>query len=335
MRVLLLQLDGPALPNVALMTITAHHVDQGDEVELRVVRRAADLQPRLGDPTWDKVYGSLIFEKTRPLALAAQRVYPGILLGGTGWKVTSHLADVGITTSRVDYRGYPKFKRSLGFSMRGCRLSCRFCVVPTKEGKARANATISQIWRGDPYPREILLLDNDFFGHPDWQSVWQELKDGDFKVSFVQGINARMISEEAAAALGDLAVRDDGMKRRRIYTAWDGRKDEHALFRGLHRLVKHGFSPDMIMVYMLIGEDAAETHEDRDYRRAKLRAFGCRPYPMPFVRTPELVAFQRWVIKRHDKHTTWEQFWGKAGGQPYRLGPRRVSLPLFPEEAFP
>lgn len=331
-NVLLLHLDG-SLPNLALMRIHAHHRAAGDQVELRVVKRAAGLEPRLGDPSWDLVYGSLIFEKSRPLAEHAQRIYPGIELGGTGWRIVSNLRDVGIDDGPVDYSGYPRFQRSIGFSMRGCRLKCRFCVVPKKEGKARANATLEQIWRGDPYPREILLLDNDFFGHPDWRSVWRALVDGKFKVSFVQGINARMLNDETAEALGALLVRDDGMKRKRIYTAWDGRDDERRLFRGLNALVKHGFSPDMIMVYMLIGEDPAETHGDRDYRRAKLREFGARPYPMPYTRSKELVTFQRWVIKRHDKHTTWEQFWGKAGGEPRKLGDRRVSLPLFPEVA--
>lgn len=331
MNILLLQLDGHALPNIALMRAMAHHVTLGDHVELRQVRRAGDLQPRLGDPDWDKVYGSLIFEKTRPLAIAAQHAYPGIMLGGTGWMVTSNLADVGIDEhGPLDYSGYPRFRRSIGFSMRGCRLKCTFCVVPRKEGKARANATIDEIYRGEPYPRELLLLDNDLFGHPDWRSVVDAIVAGRFKVSFVQGINARFLDEETAMALGRMQVRDDNMKRRRIYTAWDGRNDEKRLFRGLEALVKHGgFSPDMIMVYMLIGEDERETHADRDYRRAKLREFGCRPYPMPFRRTTELVNFQRWVVKRHDLHTTWEQFHGVAGGEPRRLGPRRVSLPLF------
>lgn len=203
--------------------------------------------------------------------------------------------------------------------------------MPRKEGAARSNGTIATIWRGDPYPREILLLDNDFFGNPAWRDVHRELVDGDFKVSFVQGINARMLTDETAAALGALKVRDDGMKRRRIYTAWDSRKDERRLVRGLEALARNGFTPDMIMVYMLIGEDERETHADRDYRRATIRAFGARPYPMPFRRTHELVAFQRWVIKRHDLHTTWEDFYGKAGGEPRKLGARRISLPLFPE----
>lgn len=344
LRVLLLQLDGHALPNIALMAITGYHVRRGDRVELRQIRRAEDLQPHLHDPAaWDAIYGSLIFEKTRPLAEHAAHLYPGIMLGGTGWDVTKTLADVGVIEGPLDYSGYPRFRRSIGFSMRGCRLKCRFCVVPRKEGKASANATIDEIYRGEGFPRELLLLDNDLFGHPDWRSVVDDLTAGydpdpkldrRFKVSFVQGINARFLDEESATALGRMRVFDDGMKRRRIYTAWDGRKDEKRLFDGLRALVKFGrFSPDMIMVYMLIGEDAGETHADRDYRRAKLREFGCRPYPMPFTRTNELVAFQRWVIKRHDKHTTWEQFYGGAGGEPRKLGMRRVSLPLFGGDA--
>lgn len=333
MNVLVFQFDG-SLPSLAGMRIIAHHRDIGHHVELRRVKSATAIQPRLGDPAWDRVYGSLIFEKTRPLAEAARRVYPHILLGGTGWKVESNLADVGIEEGPIDYSDYPQFKRSLGYSMRGCRFKCRFCVVPRKEGAARPASPIARIWRGDPYPRQILLLDNDFFGNPEWRSIHAELRDGGFRVSFVQGINARMLNEETARALSELEVRDDGMKRRRIYTAWDGRKDEKRLFAGLRALVKHGrFAPDDIMVYMLIGEDPTETHEERDYRRAKLREFGCRPYPMPFVRTHELTSFQKFVVRRIDLKTTWEEFYKRCGGEPRNLGKRRVSLPLFEDES--
>jgi hypothetical protein len=149
-------------------------------------------------------------------------------LGGTGWDVASNLADVGIDDGELDYSVYPRFQRSIGFAMRGCRLKCRFCVVPRKEGKARAAGSIASIYRGAPMPREILLLDNDYFGNPEWRSVHRELIDGDFKVSLVQGINARMLNPETARAIGELNIRDDGMKRRRIYTAWDSIGDERA-----------------------------------------------------------------------------------------------------------
>jgi hypothetical protein len=55
------------------------------------------------------------------------------------------------------------------------------------------------------------------------------------------------------------------------------------------------------MVYMLIGFWQGETESDWLYRQEALRAFGARPYPMPFIRTPATVGFQRWVIGAYDK----------------------------------
>lgn len=118
------------------------------------------------------------------------------------------------------------------------------------------------------------------------------------------------------------------MKVKRIYTAWDNRKDEARLFRGLEALVRNGIKPDHIMVYILIGYWPGETHEDRDYRRQRLREFGARPYPMPFVRTPELLAFQRWVIGAYDKQIPWSE-WTEARYQPRNLQRRNRQLALL------
>jgi hypothetical protein len=172
----------------------------------------------------------------------------------------------------------------------------------------REEQTIADIWRGEPWPKEILLLDNDFFGQPRWRERIAELRAGDYKVSFNQGINARMLSEETAAAIASVKYRDDGMTKKRIYTAWDNRKDEHRLFTGLEALVRYGVKPREIMVYILVGYWPGETHEDRDYRRRRLREFGCLPFPMPYQRTPELLGFQRWVIQRFDTHVPWPEW---------------------------
>lgn len=40
-------------------------------------------------------------------------------------------------------------------------------------------------------------------------------------------------------------------------------------------------------------------------RHRELRAFGARPYPMPYIRTPELVGFQRWIVGPNDKRIPW------------------------------
>ncbi|HEU5463687.1 MAG TPA: radical SAM protein [Candidatus Binatia bacterium] len=329
MKILLFQLDGK-LPNIALMRLAAHHRARGDSVELRRAANVEAIVPRLGDPSWwDRIYASLIFERTRPLAIRLAQIYATtpVHFGGTGWSLANSIEALGIESLAQDYSLYPSFTASIGFTQRGCRLKCPFCVVPVKEGKNRAEQTIAELWRGEPWPRELLLLDNDFFGQPHWRERIEEIRAGKFKVSFTQGINARMIDEESAAALASVDYRDDSMKNRRIYTAWDNRKDEERLFRGLELLAEHGVKPDHIMVYMLIGYWAGETANDREYRRRRLREFGARPYPMPFTRTRELVGFQRWVIGAYDKRFSWEE-WQSLGYRPEARVPGQTEMEL-------
>jgi hypothetical protein len=328
--VLLLHLDGK-LPNVALMRIAAHHKSAGDRVELRRALTPEALEPEFGDEH-DTVYASLIFEKTRHLGERLLEIRPDAIVGGTGWDVASSLEAHGIETTAQDYSVYPDFKPSIGFLQRGCRLRCPFCVVPRKEGKVRHEQTVADLWRGEPWPRELLLLDNDFFGNPQWRERVEEMRSGGFKVSFSQGINVRAIGQEEAAAIGSLDYRDDGMKERRIYTAWDNRKDEKRLMRGLRLLTDSGIKPRHIMVYMLVGYWKWETPADREHRRSALREFGALPYPMPFVRTKELVGFQRWVIGGYDKGIPWED-WVGARYQPRNLTKSQDArqLPLFSE----
>ena len=315
-RILLLQLDG-RLPNIALMRIAAHHRALGDEITFRKVGNVAALQPDLFDAP-DIVYASTIFDRSLPLGERLLEVYPNAHIGGTGWDLTTRLEDLGIITREQDYSLYPGFWRSIGFTQRGCRMKCPFCVVPRKEGKVSEEQSIGDIWRGDPHPRHIILLDNDFFGQPQWARRIDELRDGGYRVNFNQGINARMLTDESAAALASVAYYNDKFTRRQLYTAWDNRKDEARLFRGLDALTRHGIKPDHIMVYMLIGYWPGETVEDWEHRRRQLRAFGARPYPMPYVRTKETVGFQRWIVGAYDKRVSWSD-WVAAGYEPRRL----------------
>lgn len=333
MHVIGLQLDGP-LDNIALMRAADHFRARGDSFTFRRAGNARAIEPRLDDPRWDMVIASTVFERTRPLAERVCEVYPGAIIGGTGWRIESSLEEIGVDTNGpLDYSD-SKQSYSIGFAMRGCRLRCDFCVVPQKEGKARSAQTVAQIWRGDPWPRHVVLLDNDFFGNPEWEARTNELRDGRFRVDLCQGINARFLDDETAAAVASLDYRAaPHFKTRRMRTAWDGRKDEKRLFRGLEALVRHGVKPDHIEVYMLVGKESGETHADRDYRRARLRDFGCRPYPMPFRRDDDEVCwFQGWVIGAYDKSIPWVE-WKAAKGNPRHLKlRRRVSLSLFMDD---
>lgn len=317
MKVLLLQVDGK-VPNIALMRIAAHYRSLGSDVEFR------RGHTRTLFDTADAVYGSAVFSKSMPAIKRLLADFPNATVGGTGVDIVDKLENHGIQTTEQDYSIYPDFSQSIGFTQRGCRLRCGFCVVPEKEGAVRFEKTIAQIWRGNPWPKELLLLDNDFFGQAGWRERIEEIRDGGFKVSFNQGINARFLTEETAQAIASVDYRDDSMKVKRIYTAWDNRKDEERLFAGLNLLVKYGVRPDHVMVYMLCGYWPGETQEDREYRRKKLREFGARPYPMPFQRTKEIVGFQRWIIGAYDKSIPWAE-WQAAGYEPRNLTRREIA----------
>jgi hypothetical protein len=333
MNVLLLQLDGK-LPNIALMRIAAHHRECGDEVEFRHAGNVAAVEPHFGD-NHDRVYASAIFTRTMPVIERLREIRPDAVIGGTALDKTDVFGNIvsditkieqfGITTAAKDYSIYPTYRNSIGFTQRGCRLNCKFCGVPSKEGKVSAAETIEQIWRGDPWPKHLHLLDNDFFGLPTWRENIAAIRDGGFKVCFNQGVNTRFIGDEEAEAAASVRYYDDSFTTRRFYTAWDNRKDEERLFAGLDALVRYGMKPDHIMVYMLIGYWRGETHEDREHRRKRLREFGARPYPMPYIRTPELVGYQRWILYAYDidhpnrKVIKWAD-WVAANYKPENLG---------------
>ena len=333
MRVTLLQIDGK-LPNIAIMHMAYEFRKAGRDVSFR----RGDHVSRVSHPILSRseVYASGIFRRSLPIVEALFGKHKHSILGGTAvdparknevvplspviqGKVTT-LRSLGMEEDGpLDYSIYPNFSQSMGFTQRGCRLSCEFCVVPDKEGRVREVADISSIWRGDPWPREVILLDNDFFGQPHWRQRIEELRAGNFKVSFNQGINCRCLTDDAAQAIASVDYRDDSMSVKRIYTAWDNRADEERLFTGLKRLVKYGVKPDHIMVYMLVGYWPGEKMTDCLYRQSRLREFGCRPYPMPYVRNKETVGFQRWVIGAYDKRFTWDQ-WVAADNRPEKLG---------------
>jgi hypothetical protein len=140
------------------------------------------------------------------------------------------------------------------------RLLCR-----AEEGRQAAVGQHHRIrsGAGEPWPKHIHLLDNDFFGQPreQWEARIDEIRTGGFKVCLNQGINTRMIDDESAKALASIPYYDDGFKTRRLYTAWDNIGDEERFFRGVDTLERHGIPPRNLLVYMLVGYDKRETWE--------------------------------------------------------------------------
>jgi hypothetical protein len=312
MQVRITHIDGK-LPNLALMAIAAYHRRRGDEIHF-----TRDVERGLFEPEYKRVYASCIFQYARPRLERLLKSYPDAIVGGTGSYFLRTVEDVIGEEVELDYSLYPDYKPSLGFTQRGCRLSCKFCVVPAKEGKNRSTRTIAQIWRGSGHPRNLHLLDNDFFGQPkeQWRERIREIRDGGFHVCLNQGINVRLLDDEAAEALASIEYRDDQFERRRLYTAWDNLRDEKIFFVGIDRLERYGIPASNVMAYMLVGYDIEETWERIWHRFNLMVERGIRPYPMVYNRSrQDLVSWQRWVVMGLYRIVPWED---------YRRKPREV-----------
>lgn len=303
MRVRLTQIDG-ALPNLALMKLAHWHKAQGDEV---MVTRS--IEPDLFDGHFDKVYGSVIFDFSKDRLERFKKAWPDAVIGGTGSGNWETVESITGDYEYYDYSGYPDFHESIGFTQRGCRLKCKFCVVPRKEGKPRSVNAISNIWRGSPWPRKLHILDNDFFGQPEWKERIAEIKDGGFRVCLSQGINVRLINDESAAALSTIEYRNTKFNERRLYTAWDNLGDEKIFFKGVDTLERNGIPPTHLMAYMLIGFDPQETWARIWHRFNRMVERGIKPYPMVFNRDrADLRCFQRWVIMGLYRVIPWKEY---------------------------
>jgi hypothetical protein len=288
------------------------HFYRANGAEVALTRAA---RRDLFEPEYDLVLASQIFDFSTNKADELRANFPGAVIRGTGTGDFETVEDfIGVSEwENYDYADYPDFPHSIGFTQRGCRLSCKFCVVPKKEGKVQGLNTVHGIWRGEGHPKQIHLLDNDFFGQPRWEARAEEIISGGFEVCFNQGINVRLIHEEGAAYLARMKYRDDQFKTKRIYTAWDNRRDEGVFFKGIDALLGAGIKPGHVLVYMLCGYWPNETFEDVYYRFRKMVDAGLLPYPMVYdPGNKTLKRFQRWVVRRYYQFIPWEEF--KAGG---------------------
>jgi hypothetical protein len=327
----LTQLDGK-LPNLALMKLARYHRERGDDVHF-------SRSPYRGmfEPDYERVYGSAIFDFSADRVARMRHEFQGAVIGGTWDRDDDTTVEdlIGpVPDHAVTYDGVarPDFTASIGFTARGCRLKCKFCVVPGKEGPPKPVATVAEIWRGEPFPRHLHLIDNDFFGQPReaWEARIEEMRAGRFRVCFNQGINVRIIDDAAAAALASVDYRDDGFTTRRLYTAWDNIGDERRFLDGVERLAAHGIPPTHLLAYMLIGYDRRETWERLFHRHNRMVALGIRPYPMVYgdrhrrlplgvcnqrIEGRTLGEYARWVIRKAYNFVEFENYDVNAKGR--------------------
>ena len=280
-NVAVMQLDGK-IPNLALMQIASYHKRIGDTVRWW----DGPLFPS------DKVYASKIFDFT-DLDLPEY-----VVLGGTGVDVQRRLPEemngAGIAGA---WSLYPKYKNHVGFSERGCRLNCKFCVVPQKDGRPTKAASIEELLNNPLGEDRLVLLDDDFLGHPEVEDVFEELIDRDLTVNFICGLNIRLITERQAELLSRTKFINNSFGSKQVSFAWDNIKDERLILRGFNRCVEAGVKPREMQFFVLIGYDS--THEQDMHRVQTIRDLGSDPFVMAYDRKVQYQKdFQRWVNHR-------------------------------------
>lgn len=266
------------IPNLALMKLSRFHKGRGDRVTW--------YSPLFAEQ-YDHIYASKVFKASDDHLLDPDRME----IGGTGWDLHKQLP-ANIESLQPDYSLYD-FPHNIGFTMRGCRFRCAFCVVPEKEGRPKSAWTIDEVWqqRDSDF---VILLDNDFFGNPKWQERIAEIRHHGLRVNFSQGLNIRIITEEQCAALASVRFVNLSGEKKQVHFAWDRFRDQRLIERGIDRVTAAGITARQMAFYVLVGFDT--TPEEDFYRVAFLRDKGCDPYVMPFdAKDPYQRRFARWV----------------------------------------
>lgn len=285
MKIGLKQVDGK-WSNLALMKIAAYHKSIGDKVEW--------YGGRFFEP-YDRVYASKVFTFTTDDC----RLPEPTIRGGSGYNLTTVLSPK-IEAMFPDYSIYPKNRYAVGYTTRGCCRKCPFCIVPEKEGKLQVTGDLLSFWSGQS---EVRMLDNNLTAAPisHFERLMEQFRTYKLSVDFSQGLDLRLLKPAHCQSLKGVRL------TKRVHFAWDNMADEYKILSGLSLFTSY-FSPNKVMVYVLIGFNTTEAQDL--HRINTLRAANIDPFVMPFnPNNTYQKHLARWVNhKAIFKSTTWEQY---------------------------
>lgn len=262
MRVRLVDVDS-RIPNLALMQISSWHRSQGDITGFDVA-----------DP--DEVYISCVFSKNAEQARGISTFFPGanVHLGGSG--IDNIPLPEMMQKIIPDYSLYPKNKKSIGFTTRGCIRACKFCIVPQKEGKFHRWQHISEFH--NPEFKSVMCLDNNIIADPEWFFINTDyVLENNLKWNPIQGLDIRLLSSDIAERLK--ATKIDGC----LHFAFDNMQDEKAVLDGIGILKDAGINlKHDVQFYVLVGFNTS-IEEDK-YRCRLLKKMGTNAFVMQYSR---------------------------------------------------
>lgn len=281
-------------PNLVCMKLSAFEKEKGNDIELKMDYK--DLNQ------YEKVYLAKVFLDT----LVPEEVLslPNLTYGGTGffydkapplpYEIEHHMPDYHLYDDWISQeimKGKTKkefneyINSSIGYLTRGCFRHCPFCVNKNYNQVER-HSPLSEFL--DPKRKVISLLDDNFFGHPDWKEMLLELRATGKSFKFKQGLDERLLNDEMCELLFSSKYAGD------FTFAFDNIQDARVIERKIVLARKYTDRP--LKFYCFCGFDRAGKWDrefwNRDifellYRIEILMKFHCLPYVMRFARYEE------------------------------------------------
>ncbi len=203
-------------------------------------------------------------------------------------------------------------KRGYVITSRGCNNRCWFCSVPAREGYALRELPVTDGWN---------VLDDNLLAcspaHID--KVFEMLKRQDEKPVFTGGLEAKLLTPDAAKRLKDI-------RTKRLYMAYDTPDDYEPLRCAGRMLLDAGFTvaSHTLCCYVLIGYPG-DTMDAAAKRLEDTMRAGFFPYAMLYrdeqgETNPDWRRFQREWVRPQIVGTKLKKIWGDAHGKPDILG---------------
>lgn len=291
-------------PNLACEKISGYWKAQKAEVHL--------LLDYLLPNDYDHIYISKVFTDTEvpPLPTDSDRIH----IGGTGFffdeapnlpdYIEHHMPDYHLyddwiesevtyaeneakktgkefnkAAFMVQFKEYTDY--SIGFITRGCFRKCEFCVNQ-KYDRVFAHSPLSEFY--DPSRKKICLLDDNFFGYPQWKTAMEELIATRKPFKFKQGLDERLLTDEKCNMLFNSNYDGD------MTFAFDNVSDYDLIHSKLKLIRKYAPSKS-IKFYVLVGFESVDAEDIENFfkRIELLMKYKCLPYVMRYQdknRTP-------------------------------------------------
>ena len=325
MRALLVDVDSREdVNNNAIGKYLTHYKQLGWEVDIMKLKLPGYPHSRkhttIDASSYDTVRASIIFKRNRNMISIEN--CSDVIIGGTGYNISLKLPPEIDDLEATLYGGS---KERIEFITRGCIRDCYFCLVQEKEGPLHEYRTIERIL-SSYHGERIRFFDNNFLAWEGANETLNTLIKRKVPVSFNEGLDIRMVTEENALLLSRLN------NYRPDYTF---AFDDYALLPTVIRktkILKRHFGRWRLKFYILT--DANKPTNEAVARILWCKAHEILPYTMRYENCYEsnnknfYTDLAAWTNQAgHFKKTTFEQFLKVR--QPSNQERRETSLTTF------